>query len=275
MVAMLPGRPKINNWAFETVPQPGLGGRRGYQPRGRALGGSSAINAMLYVRGHPSDYDDWAKAGCDGWSWSDVLPVFRRSERNVRGSDGLHGDAGPLQVAEQRTPRPISHAFVDAAAEVQIRRNDDFNGPEQEGAGLFQVTQFWQDGKQGERCSAAAAYLHPVMTRPNLTVITGAHATKVLIDGARATGVAYRKGGRASGQGAGRGHSVRRRLQLAATPDAVGHRTRRASALTRHRSVSAHAGRRPEPAGPSRFHLYRQDPRHRRSGPGRGWRHTS
>jgi choline dehydrogenase-like flavoprotein len=195
MVAMLPGRPKINNWAFETVPQPGLGGRRGYQPRGRALGGSSAINAMLYVRGHPSDYDEWAKAGCDGWSWSDVLPVFRRSERNVRGSDGLHGDAGPLQVAEQRTPRPISHAFVDAAAEVQIRRNDDFNGPEQEGAGLFQVTQFWQDGRQGERCSAAAAYLHPVMTRPNLTVITGAHATKVLIDGARATGVAYRKAG--------------------------------------------------------------------------------
>jgi len=194
IIAMLPGKPKINNWAYETVPQPGLGGRRGYQPRGRALGGSSAINAMLYTRGHPSDYDDWARVGCDGWGWSDVLPIFRRSERNVRGSDGLHGDAGPLEVAEQQSPRPISRAFVDAAAEVQIRRNDDFNGPEQEGAGLYQVTQFWRDGKQGERCSAAAAYLHPVMNRPNLTVITGAHATKVLIDRLRATGVVYRKG---------------------------------------------------------------------------------
>ena len=195
IVAMLPGRPKINNWAYETVPQPGLGGRRGYQPRGRALGGSSAINAMLYVRGHPSDYDDWAEAGCTGWGWSDVLPYFRKSEGNVRGADDLHGDTGPLQVAEQTGPRPISRAFVDAAAEVQIRRNDDFNGPEQEGAGLYQVTQFWRDGRRGERCSAAAAYLHPAMDRPNLKVITGAHVTRVLFDGTRATGVSWRKGG--------------------------------------------------------------------------------
>jgi choline dehydrogenase-like flavoprotein len=194
-VAMLPGWLKINNWAFETVPQPGLDGRRGYQPRGRALGGSSAINAMLYVRGHPSDYDDWAALGCDGWGWSDVLPIFRRSEANVRGEDDLHGASGPLQVADQRKPRPISHAFVKAAGEVQIRRNEDFNGPDQEGAGFFQVTQFWQDGKQGERCSVAAAYLHPVMNRPNLHVITGARATRVLLDGRKATGVAYRKGG--------------------------------------------------------------------------------
>ncbi|MBU2484319.1 MAG: GMC family oxidoreductase N-terminal domain-containing protein, partial [Alphaproteobacteria bacterium] len=108
IVAMLPGRPKINNWAFETVPQPGLGGRRGYQPRGRALGGSSAINAMLYVRGHPSDYDGWASAGCEGWSWSDVLPLFRRSEANIRGADELHGASGPLQIGEQQSPRQIS-----------------------------------------------------------------------------------------------------------------------------------------------------------------------
>ena len=194
MVAMLPGRPKINNWAFQTVPQPGLGGRRGYQPRGRALGGSSVLNAMLYVRGHSSDYDDWADAGCDGWGWSDVLPVFRRSENNIRGADAFHGDAGLLQVTEQRSPRPISRAFVEAASEVQIRRNDDFNGPEQEGAGLYQVTQFWRDGRQGERCSVAAAYLHPVMGRANLKVITGAHATRVLMDGFRATGVAYLAG---------------------------------------------------------------------------------
>lgn len=195
-LAMLPGRPKINNWAFQTVPQPGLNGRRGYQPRGRVLGGSSAINAMLYIRGHASDYDDWARAGCEGWGWSDVLPLFRRSERNIRGADALHGDQGLLEVAEQRSPRPISRAFVDAAAEVQIRRNDDFNGTEQEGAGLYQVTQFWRDGKQGERCSAAAAYLHPVMNRPNLAVITGAHATRVLMEGFRASGVAYRMGGK-------------------------------------------------------------------------------
>ena len=194
MVAMLPGRPKLNNWAYETVPQPGLGGRRGYQPRGRTLGGSSAINAMLYVRGHPSDYDDWARAGCHGWGWSDVLPLFQRSEGNIRGADALHGNEGPLEVAEQQSPRPISLAFVDAAAEVQIRRNPDFNGPEQEGAGLYQVTQFWRNGRPGERCSAAAAYLHPVMDRPNLTVITNAHATRVLMQDGRATGVAYRKG---------------------------------------------------------------------------------
>ncbi|MBC7281977.1 GMC family oxidoreductase N-terminal domain-containing protein [Hoeflea sp.] len=194
MIAMLPGRPKINNWAFETVPQPGLNGRRGYQPRGRALGGSSVLNAMLYVRGHPSDYDDWASAGCDGWGWSDVLPVFRRSERNVRGADEFHGASGPLDVAEQRSPRPISRAFIDAAAEVQISRNNDFNGPDQEGAGLYQVTQFWRDGRQGERCSVAAAYLHPVMNRSNLHVITGAHAIKVLMEDGRAAGLVYRRG---------------------------------------------------------------------------------
>ncbi|MDF1608530.1 GMC family oxidoreductase N-terminal domain-containing protein [Hoeflea sp. YIM 152468] len=192
IIAMMPGR--INNWAYETVPQPGLGGRRGYQPRGRALGGSSAINAMLYTRGHPSDYDDWAEAGCDGWGWEDVRPLFLRSECNVRGADAFHGDGGLLQVAEQQSPRPISRAFIEAAAEVQIRRNDDFNGADQEGAGLYQVTQFWRDGKQGERCSVAAAYLHPVMNRPNLKVMTGAHATGVVLDGLRAIGVAYRKG---------------------------------------------------------------------------------
>src|SRR5690606_38149086 len=115
---------------------------------------------------------------CDGWRWSDVLPVFRRADNNIRGADAFHGDAGLLQVTEQRSPRPISRAFADAASEVQIRRNDDFNGADQEGAGLYQVTQFWRDGRQGERCSVAAAYLHPVMGRANLKVITGAHATR-------------------------------------------------------------------------------------------------
>ncbi|MEP4559834.1 MAG: GMC family oxidoreductase N-terminal domain-containing protein, partial [Nitratireductor sp.] len=196
VVALLPGRPKLNNWAFETVPQAGLNGRRGYQPRGKALGGSSAINAMLYVRGHPGDYDDWAEAGCAGWSWDEVLPYFRRAEGNQRGGDALHGGDGPLKVGEQQEPRPISHAFVEACAQTQIRRNDDFNGPEQEGAGLYQVTQFWDGPRKGERCSAAAAYLHPAMERANLTVVTKAHATGIVFDGKRATGLRYRRKGR-------------------------------------------------------------------------------
>ena len=149
VIALLPGRPKINNWAFETVPQPGLGGRKGYQPRGKALGGSSAINAMLYMRGHPSDYDEWAELGCDGWSWDEVLPYFRRAEGNERGTDALHGGDGPLQGRRtSRSPRPLASAFVEACAENQIRLNDDFNGPEQEGAGLYQVTQFWDEATQ-------------------------------------------------------------------------------------------------------------------------------
>jgi choline dehydrogenase-like flavoprotein len=112
VVAMLPGRPKINNWAFETVPQAGLNGRKGYQPRGKALGGSSAINAMLYLRGHAGDYDEWADLGCDGWSWDAVLPYFMKSENNQRGGGDLHGGAGPLQVSEQKSPRALTKAFI-------------------------------------------------------------------------------------------------------------------------------------------------------------------
>lgn len=195
IAALVRGKPKICNWAFESVPQQHLNGRRTYQPRGKALGGSSAINAMLYVRGHRSDYDDWAEAGCAGWGWDDVLPFFRMSENNVRGSDALHGNAGPLEVSDQIEPRPVARAFADAAGQCQIRSNDDFNGPEQEGAGLYQVTQFHSAAKKGERCSAAAAYLHPVMHRPNLTVLTQAQATRVTFSGRRATGVDFRRKG--------------------------------------------------------------------------------
>jgi choline dehydrogenase-like flavoprotein len=189
VVTMLPGRPKISNYAYETVPQAGLHGRRGYQPRGKALGGSSAINAMLYLRGHRSDYDDWAKAGCDGWSFDEVLPYFKRSENNQRGANALHGAGGPLQVGEQQSARDISRAFVEAAVESGIPRNDDFNGPEQEGAGLYQVTQFFEGPKRGERCSVAAAYLHPVMDRKNLTVMTKTQALRIVIENGTATGV--------------------------------------------------------------------------------------
>lgn len=194
VVAVLPGRPKISNWAFETVPQAGLKGRKGYQPRGKALGGSSAINAMLYLRGQRQDYDGWADLGCDGWSWDQVLPYFLKSENNERGASDVHGATGPLQVSEQKSPRPISRAFVEAGEAMQFHRRDDFNDGDNEGIGLYQVTQFHDPARNGERCSAAAAYLHPVMDRANLTVITGAHATRILFDGKRATGVAYVQG---------------------------------------------------------------------------------
>ncbi len=196
VAAMLPGRPRINNWAYRTVPQPGLGGRRGYQPRGRALGGSTAINAMLYVRGHPRDYDEWADLGCDGWDWRSVLPWFRRAERNMRGADRLHGGDGPLQVADQSAPRAISRAFVAAAQHCQIAARDDFNGPAQEGAGLYQAMQYFDGPHRGERCSAAAAYLFPVLGRPNLTVLTRAQARRVLFADGRATGLELRHRGR-------------------------------------------------------------------------------
>lgn len=196
IVAMLPGRPKINNWAFETVPQKGLNGRNGYQPRGKALGGSSAINAMLYIRGHKQDYDEWASAGCEGWSWNDVLPYFIRSENNQNGGDEFHGGEGPLMVCDQQSPRPITKAFVEAGEAMQLRNRKDFNTGETEGIGMYQVTHFHDAEKRGERCSAAAAYLHPVMQRKNLTVITRAHASKINFDGKRAKGVAYLKKGK-------------------------------------------------------------------------------
>lgn len=191
-VAMLPGWGKISNWAYKTVPQKGLNGRQGYQPRGKALGGSSAINAMLYVRGQSADYDAWAAAGCEGWGWDAVLPYFRRAECHEDGEAALHGGAGPLQVSHQKSPRPITRAFIEAAGRLQHREVADFNTGDNEGVGLFQVTQFHDPARNGERCSAAAAYLHPVMSRANLTVITRAHATRLSLEGKRATGVHYR-----------------------------------------------------------------------------------
>lgn len=192
--AMISGRPKINNWAYRTVPQPGLNGRRGYQPRGRGLGGSSAINAMLYVRGHPCDYDEWATLGADGWDWQACAPWFSHAEGNQRGADSHHGASGPLQVADQISPRPVSQAFLEAARHMQWPLNPDFNGNSQEGAGLYQVTQFHDGPKRGERCSAAAAYLHPVMDRPNLTVLTRTLAERITFAGTRATGLIVRRG---------------------------------------------------------------------------------
>lgn len=198
VATMVSGRPPVNNWAWRTVPQPGLAGRRGFQPRGKALGGSSAINAMLYVRGHPSDYDDWAAAGAVGWDWASCLPWFRKAEGNARGADAWHGAGGPLQVGDQRQPRAISQAFIKACAAAQIGPTADFNGAEQEGAGLYQVTQFHTGPRKGERCSAAAGYLFPVLGRGNLAVRTRAVVERVAMEGRRAVGVAFRQRGRAA-----------------------------------------------------------------------------
>ena len=172
------------NWAFETVPQTGLNGRRGYQPRGKVLDGSSSINAMIYTRGHPADYDRWAALGNSGWSYAETLPYFRKAENNEAFEDAFHGRGGPLNVANLRSDNPFQQRFLAAAREAQLPLNDDFNGARQEGLGLYQVTQI-----NGERCSAARAYLRPHLgKRPNLRVETHARALRLLFDGRRAVG---------------------------------------------------------------------------------------
>jgi len=178
-----------HNWAYDTVPQKGLKGRIGYQPRGRGLGGSSSINAMIYIRGHRWDYDHWASLGNEGWSYADVLPYFKKSENFEDGADEYHGSEGPLSVCHLRSKNPVSEAFLKAADETQISRNDDFNGENQEGVGYYHVTQ-----KDGERCSAAKAYITPIKDRANLTIITGAMAQKIIFEGDRAAGVRIQRG---------------------------------------------------------------------------------
>jgi len=193
---------KINNWAFETVPQPGLNGRRGYQPRGKVLGGSSAINAMVYIRGHRDDYDHWAKSGSKGWSFEEVLPYFKKAEKNHEFSDEWHGQDGPLHVSKQRSDNPFQQHFLRAAEQVGYPINLDFNGAKQEGFGLYQVTQH-----NGERCSSFRAYVLPHLDkRPNLTVETGTFTQRILFEGKRAVGVEYRQDGQL--------HTIRARKEL-------------------------------------------------------------
>jgi len=181
---------ELNGWGFNTTPQAALNNRRGYQPRGKVLGGSSSINAMVYIRGQHADYDHWAAQGNPGWSWEDVKPYFLRAENNERGADDWHGRGGPFNVADLRAPNRFSQYFTDAGVQAGHPHNTDFNGATQEGVGLYQVTH-----KNGERHSAAKGYLTPHLARPNLQVITGAHATRILFDGTRAVGVEYRQGG--------------------------------------------------------------------------------
>jgi choline dehydrogenase-like flavoprotein len=180
-----------SNYKYETVPQAGLNGRTGYQPRGRGLGGSSAINAMVYIRGNAFDYDQWAELGATGWSYADVLPYFKRSEGNERGGDDFHGAGGPLNVMDQRWPNVTSRRFVESAAALQLPRTPDFNGAQQEGFGLYQVTQ-----KAGERWSAARAYVEPLRGRANLDIRTGSLVERIVVEDGRAVGVAIRRGGK-------------------------------------------------------------------------------
>ncbi len=180
---------KRYNWYFNTEPQTNLNNRRLYWPRGKTLGGSSSINAMIYMRGVPADYDEWEARGAPGWGWAQLFPLFTALEHNERGADDFHGAGGPLNVADLRNPNPLSQVFVEAAVAAGLPRNPDFNGPTQEGAGMYQVTQ-----KDGRRFSAARAFLDEAKTRPNLAIYTGAHVTKILLEGKRAIGVEVKTG---------------------------------------------------------------------------------
>lgn len=186
VAAMLPT--KLNNWAFETVPQPGLNGRKGYQPRGKTLGGSSSTNAMLYVRGNQWDYDNWAALGNEGWSYKDVLPYFIKSEGNEVLENSFHGTGGPLGVSNATDASPLNEMFIKSCVEHGIKKNSDYNGADQNGSFMYQRTV-----KGGERCSAAKAFITPNRNRSNLTVITHALSEKILLEDKKAIGVRYQK----------------------------------------------------------------------------------
>ena len=179
------------DWAFHTVPQAHCKGRRLFMPRGKVLGGSSSINAMVYIRGHRSDYDGWAASGNRGWSYDELLPYFLRSERNQRFRNGLHGETGPLRVTDLRSPNPLSQALIESATELGYPRRADFAEEDMDGFGLFQVTQH-----RGKRWSAANAYLEPAQKRPNLEVRTDVHVQHISVNDRTATGVAYLENGR-------------------------------------------------------------------------------
>ena len=175
------------DWCYKTEPDPGLNGRSIEGPRGKVLGGSSSLNGLLYVRGQSQDYDRWAQMGNRGWGWDDVLPLFKRAENNERGADEFHGDEGPLSVSNMRIQRPITDAWVAAAQVEGYPFNPDYNGADQEGVGFFQLT-----ARNGRRCSSAVAYLNPIKSRENLTIITHAQVEKIVIKDKSATGVEYK-----------------------------------------------------------------------------------
>jgi choline dehydrogenase len=178
------------DWCYKTEPDPGLNDRSIDWPRGKVLGGSSAINGLLYVRGQPQDYDHWRQLGNAGWTWDEVLPYFMRAEDQERGADDFHGVGGPLSVSDMRVRRDVCDAFIEGAVECGIPVRNDFNRDDNEGAGYFQLT-----ARNGFRCSTATGYLKPVRQRRNLTVVTRAHVERIRFDSRRATGVVYQRTG--------------------------------------------------------------------------------
>jgi choline dehydrogenase len=178
------------DWCYVTEPDPGIANRQLQWPRGKVLGGSSSLNGLLYIRGQAQDYDRWSALGNGGWDYDEVLPYFRKSEDQERGSDAYHGTGGPLKVSDLRLRREIAERFIDAAVEIGIPRNDDCNGPTQEGVGYFQQT-----AHKGFRVSSAKAFLRPAKKRANLHIATRAHARKILFDGRRAVGMEYQQNG--------------------------------------------------------------------------------
>lgn len=182
---------RVFSWNFFSTPQKELNNRRLHTPRGKALGGSSSMNSMIYIRGDASDYDRWAALGCTGWGWHDVLPLFKKSERNLLGqSPALHGTQGELVVDRARDPNPLSRLFISAAEKLGIRRNDDFNGGELEGCGIYNLTQ-----KDAKRLSSYRAFVAPIRERSNLTVLTGCEVDSLIVEGQRVSGVALRVDG--------------------------------------------------------------------------------
>ncbi|MCK5575347.1 MAG: GMC family oxidoreductase N-terminal domain-containing protein, partial [Sphingomonadales bacterium] len=186
---LVPG--KKFNWHFWTKPDPNMGDRPMFWPRGKGLGGSSSINAMIYIRGHASDYDQWRQMGNEGWGFDDVLPYFKKAEHYEGGEDAFHGINGPLNVTRTHFPDELSETYIKASVEAGHKAADDFNGTDQEGVGYYDFTI-----KKGNRNSAAQAYLHPVKKRKNLTVLTECHTLKIITEGKRATGVEYADGTR-------------------------------------------------------------------------------
>ena len=183
--------PRIN-WCFHTDPDLNMNGRRIYWPRGKTLGGSSAINGLIYIRGQREDYNHWAALGNDGWSWDEVLPYFVKSEHNQRGASDVHGTGGPLKVSDIGARHDLIEGFIAGAGQLGVRRSEDFNGGDQEGAGYYQLTTW-----KGWRCSSATAYLKPARRRANLRIETGAQATGLIIESGRAVGLRWRQGGQA------------------------------------------------------------------------------
>lgn len=178
------------DWSFETEPEPHLDGRQVYWPRGKSLGESSAINGMIYVRGVPVDFAAWEQAGARGWSWEDVLPYYKKAERQQVHHDPMHGSDGPLHVQDVRDKRPMDEVFINAMHQAGIAKNPDFNGTDQEGCGYYQFTQ-----NNGRRWSTASAYLNPVHSRSNLTIITNTTTQRVLFKGKQTSGVEIRRRG--------------------------------------------------------------------------------